>query len=55
MTAWITVEQAIGVLMAVYGFSMDYARDVLSDQAQDWGRTLSDQAAHVITANTPPN
>lgn len=53
MTLWATVERAIGVLMAVYGFSADYAREVLCDQAQDWGRTLSDQAAQVIADNTP--
>ena len=52
---WATVEQAIRVLMAVHGFSSDYAREVLCDQAQDWGRTLSDQAAHIITDNTPLN
>ena len=51
---WATVEQAIGVMMAVYGFSADYAREVLCDQAQDWGRTLSDQAARIITDNTSP-
>jgi hypothetical protein len=40
--------------MAVYGFDADYAREVLCDQAQDWGRSLTDQAALVITDNTPP-
>ena len=55
ITDWATVEQAIGVLMTVYGFSSQYAREVLSDQAQDWKRTVTDQAAHVITDNTPTN
>ena len=54
MTRWATVERAIGVMMAVYGFSADYAREVLCDQAQDWGRTLSDQATRIITDNTSP-
>ena len=52
---WSTIEQAIGVLMAVHGFAVDYATQVLYDQAQDWGRTVADHAAHVITDHTPTN
>jgi hypothetical protein len=55
MTGWGTVERAIGVLTAAYGFSPDYARDVLCDQAHNWGRSLSDQAARIITDHTPLN
>ena len=55
LTGWATVEQAIGVLMAVHGFSFDYAHNVLHDQAKDWERTLSDQAAYIITDHTLPN
>ena len=42
------VEQAITVLMLRYGFTADYAMDVLSDQARDWNRTRPEQAAHII-------
>ena len=52
---WVSVQQAVGVLMEVHGFSAEYARQVLLDQAQDWGRTLSDQAAHVISDNLQPD
>jgi hypothetical protein len=48
---WATVEQAIDILMQVHGFGNDYAHQVLVDQAQDWGRTVSDQAAYVISDN----
>lgn len=49
------MEQAIGVLMALYGFTADHASHVLVDQAQDWKRTLAEQAAHVIANQAPPN
>lgn len=52
---WSIIEQAIGVLMTVHGFDVHYATQVLYDQAQDWGRTVADHAAHVITNNTPTN
>ena len=48
------VHQAIGILMQVYGFNADYARDVLTDQAQDWDRSLPEHAAYVINSHTPP-
>jgi GAF domain-containing protein len=43
-----TVEEAIrrGLVQWINGFTLNYARDVLRDQAEDWGRTLSEQAAH---------
>jgi GAF domain-containing protein len=50
-----TIEQAIGVLMAVYGFSFRYAKGVLYDQAQDWRRTPTEQAQRIIDDHTPPN
>ncbi len=50
---WVVVEQAVVVLMNGHGFTADYARDVLSDQAQDWGRTLPEQAADVIARDSP--
>lgn len=53
VAGWVVVEQAVGVLMAVHGFTADYARDVLSDQAEDWGRTLPEQAADVIAQDPP--
>lgn len=48
VNGWVVVEQAVGVLMEVHGFTAHYAREVLSDQAEDWGRTLPEQAAKVI-------
>lgn len=45
---WAVVEQAVGVMMAAHGFSAHYAREVLSEQAEDWGRTLPEQAADVL-------
>jgi hypothetical protein len=45
------IERAIEILVSVNGFTLDYARDVLRDQAEDWGRSLSEQAAFVITDN----
>jgi GAF domain-containing protein len=48
VSGWVVVEQAVGVLMQEHGFSADYARQVLSDQAEDWSRTLPEQAAAVI-------
>jgi hypothetical protein len=50
---WDTVERAVDILMQVYGFGNDYAHEVLADQAQDWGRTVSDQAAYIISAEAP--
>jgi hypothetical protein len=50
---WVTVKQAIDILVHVHGFSDDYARQILADQAQDWNRTVSDQAAYIISANAP--
>ncbi len=47
------IQQAVGALMLEHGFAADYAHEVLVDQAQDWGRTLSDQAAHVISDSRP--
>ena len=52
---WVEVERAIEVLTRTYGFEVDWAREVLLDLAQDWGRTVSDQAAHVISDNPPPD
>ena len=49
------VERAVGLLMQMHGFDVGYARDVLLDQAQDWGRTLSDQAAHVVSDQSDPD
>lgn len=53
VAGWVVVDRAVGVLMDVHGFSADYARDVLSDQAEDWGRTVPEQAAEVIARNLP--
>ena len=53
VAGWVVVEQAVGVLMEVHGFTADYAREVLSDQAEDWGRTLPEQVADVITRDSP--
>ncbi|SDP28743.1 ANTAR domain-containing protein [Nakamurella panacisegetis] len=52
---WVEVERAIEVLTRTYGFGVDWAREVLIDLAQDWGRTVSDQAAHVISDNPAPD
>ncbi|WP_090477448.1 GAF and ANTAR domain-containing protein [Nakamurella panacisegetis] len=49
----ITVQRAVGVLVQLNGFDVDYAHQVLIDQAEDWGRTVIDQAAHVISDNSP--
>ena len=51
----ILVHQAIGILMQVYGFNADYARDVLTDQAQDWHRGLPEHAAYIINTHTRPH
>jgi transcriptional regulator with GAF, ATPase, and Fis domain len=53
LARWSTVEQAIAILMHVHGFDNDYAHQVLADQAQDWGRTVSDQAAYIVSADAP--
>lgn len=53
VAGWVVVDRAVGVLMDVHGFSADYAREVLSDQAEDWGRTVPEQAAEVIARNLP--
>jgi len=55
LTNWGRVEQAVGVMMDVYGFSVDYARDVLDDRAADAGRTLAEQAEHVVGGIAPPH
>ncbi len=49
------VSDAVAVLMTVHGFPEDYAQQVLSDQAQDWGRTLGAQAAYVVAQNVAAN
>lgn len=54
LAEWVVVEQAVGVLMQTYGFSADYAMDVLSDQAQDWNRTRLEQAMFILDI-TPSN
>lgn len=46
---WNIIERAVDGLVSVYGFTLDYARDVLRDQAEDWGRSMSEQAAFIIT------
>ena len=51
----VTVQRAVGILAQVNGFEVDYARQVLIDQAEDWGRTVIDQAAHVISDNSGPD
>lgn len=48
VAGWTAVEQAVGTLMQQHGFSASYARQVLGDLAQDWERTLFDQALHII-------
>lgn len=45
------INDAVAVLVSVHGFAEVYAREVLSDQAQDWGRTVPTQAAYVIAQN----
>lgn len=52
VAGWTAVEQAVGILMQQYGFSAPYAREVLGDLAQDWQRTLIDQAVHIITTGS---
>ena len=54
LAEWVVVEQAVGVLMQTYGFTTDYAADVLFDQAQDWGRTVLEQAVFIL-GSTPNN
>ena len=54
VSGWAVVEQAVGVLMQEHGFSADYARQVLSDEAEDWARTLPEQAAAVIARSAGP-
>lgn len=51
---WVVVEQAVGVLVQTGGFTADYAVDVLFDEAQDWGRTVLEQAAFILDT-TPSN
>lgn len=46
---WNAIERAVEDLVTVYGFTLDYARDVLRDQAEDWDRTMSEQATFVIS------
>jgi GAF domain-containing protein len=46
---WTVIERAIEILVSVDAVTGDYAPDVLRDQAEDWGRSLSEQAAFVIT------
>jgi hypothetical protein len=53
VAGWVVVDQAVAVLMNLHGFTADYAREVLSDQAEDWGRTVPEQAAEVIARNLP--
>lgn len=48
LAGWSAVERAVGMLMEQYGFSGSYARQVLGDLAQDWHRTVIDQALHII-------
>jgi hypothetical protein len=48
LAGWAAVERAVGMLMEQYGFSGRYARKVLGDLAQDWHRTVIDQALHII-------
>ena len=55
LTQWTVVEQAVGVLMQRYGFTADYAMNVLSDQARDWNRTRPEQATHIIAEHIPPS
>lgn len=54
VSGWVVVEQAVGVLMQEHGFRADYARQVLYDQAEDWSRTLPEQAAAVIARASGP-
>jgi hypothetical protein len=48
------IEQAVGVMMDRYGFSAEYSRDVLDDQALDSGRTLAQEATKVIQQSAAP-
>jgi hypothetical protein len=52
VAGWAAVERAVGMLMEQYGFSGQYARAVLGDLAEDWQRTLIDQALHIIGTGT---
>lgn len=51
LVQWNVTERAVKILVAANGFTVDYARDVLRDQAEDWGRSLAEQAAFVVTDN----
>ena len=55
MAGWVVVEKAIGMMMSMFGYSSAYARDVLSDQAEDWGRTLTEQAELFIEESDRPS
>lgn len=48
LAGWTAVERAVGMLMQQCGFSARYARQVLGDMAQDWHRSVIDQALHII-------
>ncbi len=52
VAGWTAVEQAVGMLMQQYGFSARYAREVLGDLAQDWERTVIDQALLIISTGS---
>lgn len=51
LVQWEAVEHAVKVLVSDNGFTVAYARDVLSDQAEDWGRSLPEQAAFILAGN----
>ncbi|MET3806146.1 GAF domain-containing protein [Nakamurella sp. UYEF19] len=52
LVQWNVIERAVEILVSVNGFTLEYARDVLRDQAEDWGRSLAEQAAFVVTDNS---
>ena len=52
-TQQLTVHQAIGILMQLHGSDSDHSWQVLNDQAQDWNRTIPEQAVQIIADHTP--
>jgi hypothetical protein len=46
------VQQAVGVMMSVYGFSADYARALLEEDARSGRRDLVDEATRIINGSS---
>ena len=52
LSQWVLVQRAVDLLVREHGFTPRYALDVLADQAQDWNRTVPEQAARIITGRS---